>query len=293
MIEQLIEKSRVLIEALPYIQSFKGKKVVVKYGGATMGDGEKGTTILKDIVFMSAVGMHPIIVHGGGGLISYRMNEAGKVPRFIEGLRVTDEETFAIVKDVLVGTINPAIVSEIGKLKGKAVGLSGETGGLIKAVKHPPVTCMEPEGRAIGVDIGYVGAADFIDGERLAGICSDGTIPVIAPIGQGDDGKLYNLNADTVASKVAVAVGAKKLVFLTNVDGIIKDGEILSTINIDEVNHLISENVIAGGMLPKVRAGIDALIGGVRKIHIIHGKIPHTLLLEIFTKKGVGTQITQ
>lgn len=293
MIEKLIEKSRVLIEALPYIQSFKGKKVVVKYGGATMGSKEKDNTILKDIVFMSAVGMQPIIVHGGGGLISFRMKEAGKEPVFVEGLRVTDRETFSIVREVLVDVINPAIVSEIEKLRGKAAGLSGETEGLIRAKKHPPVRSTAPGGSKTSADIGFVGTAEHIDGERLSELCDEGIIPVIAPIGLGDDGALYNLNADTVASKVAVAVGAMKLVFLTDVDGIIKEGEVLSTITLDEVNHLISEGFIAGGMLPKVRAGMEAIEGGVKKTHIIHGKIPHTLLLEIYTTKGIGTEITR
>ena len=293
MIEKLIEKSRVLIEALPYIQSFKGKKVVVKYGGATMGSKEKDNTILRDIVFMSAVGMQPIIVHGGGGLISFRMKDAGKEPRFVEGLRVTDGETFAIVREVLVDVINPAIVGEIEKLQGKAAGLSGEIEGLLRAKKHPPVKSTAPDGSEEMVDIGFVGIAEYIDGAMLSGMCADGVIPVIAPVGRGDDGELYNLNADTVASKVAVAVGAEKLVFLTDVDGIIKEGEILSTITTDEVNHLISEGYIAGGMIPKVRAGMDALAGGVKKTHIIHGNIPHTLLLEIYTTKGIGTEIAQ
>ncbi len=291
MIESLIEKSEVLIEALPYIQAFKGKKVIVKYGGATMAGEEKEDTILKDIVFMSAVGMQPIIVHGGGGLISYLMKEAGKEPRFVEGLRVTDEETFAIVREVLVEVINPAIVSELKKLQARAVGLSGERGGVIRAKKHPPVECSDTEGGTIEVDIGYVGRVKSIDGRRLGRICSAHVIPVIAPIGMGGDGNLYNLNADTVASKVAVAVRAEKLVFLTDVNGIIKKGEVLSTITIDDVDHLISDGVIAGGMLPKVRAGIDALAGGVRKLHIIQGKIPHSLLLEIFTTEGIGTEI--
>lgn len=284
----LIQKASVLIEALPYIKAFFGKTLVVKYGGKAMVDEELKRAVILDIILMHYVGMRPILVHGGGPQIDQAMNRAGLKPKRIGGLRVTDPETMRIVEQVLVGEINQEIVSLINQHGGSAVGLSGKDGGLIKARKASPVKGIEV------VDLGLVGEIVHVNPVILRTLEKDGFIPVVAPTGFSEDGATYNINADLVAGELAAALSAEKLILLTDTDGILdKEGKLLSTLNRGEVEGLIEDGTISEGMLPKVQACLIALNGGVRKTHIINGTIPHALLLEIFTQRGIGTEIVQ
>ncbi len=286
--EHLIEKASVLIEALPYIKAFFGKTVVIKYGGKAMVDEELKRSVILDVILMHYVGMRPILVHGGGPQIGRAMKQAGLTPRFVRGLRVTDEETMRIVEQVLVGEINQEIVSLINHHGGLAVGLSGKDGGLIRAKK----ASMTQDGEE--VDLGLVGEVQSISPAILKVLEREGFIPVVAPTGFGEDGLTYNINADTVAGELAAALSAEKLVLLTDTDGILdKEGRLLSTLNRAEIEQLILDGTLSAGMLPKVQACLTALNGGVRKTHIINGTIPHALLLEIFTTEGIGTEIIQ
>ncbi len=282
----VIEKADILIEALPYIRSFRDKIIVVKYGGSTIGD--EGS-VLVDVVFMETVGMKPVIVHGGGKLISRRMEESGIETKFVNGLRVTDGRTMKIVESTLIGEVNRDIVRTIERLGGKALGISAKERGVLRVRKH-----LEPVGGDV-VDIGYVGDVESVDPEPILEICRSGAIPVVAPVGLGPDGKSYNVNADTAAGHIAAALKAEKLVFLTDVIGVLEDpldeGTLISTVRVSEVDELIERGIISGGMIPKMRACLMAVSSGVRKTHIISGKIRHSLLLEIFTDRGVGTQI--
>lgn len=282
--EKYIEKAAVLIEALPYIQSFKNKVVVIKYGGSTMAEDLSLTSIFQDVILMECVGMHPIIVHGGGNAISKRLQEKHIEPKFVDGLRVTDEATMEVAEEVLM-EVNDSIVKEIQRYGGEAQGLSGKTDELIY-VKKKEI----PQG-----DLGYVGEVTHVSVNKILELCQQDIVPVIAPIGLGEDKHAYNINADIAAGEVAAALRAEKLVYLTNVEGVFKDKDkpesLLSTIHIDEAEHLIAEKVIAGGMIPKIRSGLHSVKSGVAKTHIIDGRIQHSLLLEIFTDKGVGTEI--
>lgn len=282
--KEAIKKAKVLMEALPYIKSFYDKTVVIKYGGSAMIDEKLKKSIIQDIIFMEYVGMHPIVIHGGGAQISELMKKLGKKPKFIKGMRVTDKETAEIVEMVLDGKINSEIVQLINKNGGNAAGLSGKDGNLIRAKKLLGEK---------GEDMGYVGEVESINPGIIDVLGKQDFIPVISPIGAGKDGHTYNMNADLVAGELASALKAHKLVLLTDVKGIYKGKTLLPTLKIKDAKKLIEKGVIGAGMIPKVKACITALKAGVAKTHIIDGRIPHSLLLEIYTDKGIGTEIVR
>ena len=287
MTEKHIERAQILLEALPYIRAFWGKTLVIKYGGAAMETPHLKTSFALDVILLKYVGMHPVIIHGGGPEISAAMKRLGKEPRFVDGMRVTDAETMEIVEMVLVGRINKEIVSLINQNGGRAVGLSGKDGNLLIARKLNLTTSGGKE-----VDIGLVGEIDSVNPQLIHLLVGEGYIPVIAPVGVGLDGQTYNVNADLVAGEVAAALKAEKLIHLTDVQGIEgAGGVLLSTLSRSEAERLIAQGVIEGGMLPKVESALAALKGGVAKTHIIDGRLAHALLLEIFTKEGIGTEI--
>ena len=287
--------AEVLIEALPYIRRFYDRRIVIKYGGAAMEDETLIHSVMEDIVLMKYVGIRPIIVHGGGLRITEWMDKVGKVPEFVQGLRVTDAETVEIAEMVL-GSINKEIVARINQHGGKAIGLSGKDANLILAEKQETQVTDE-DGHQIDIDLGYVGKIIGVNTESITTLDNADYIPVIAPIGVGVDGQTYNINADTMAGEIASAFQAEKLILLTDTRGILRDlsdtASLMSTIHIRKVDQLIDEGFIAGGMLPKVDACTTALMGGVYKTHIIDGRIPHSLLLEIFTEGGIGTEIVR
>ena len=287
--------AEVLIEALPYIRRFYDRRIVIKYGGAAMEDETLIHSVMEDIVLMKYVGIRPIIVHGGGPRITEWMDKVGKVPEFVQGLRVTDAETVEIAEMVL-GSINKEIVARINQHGGKAIGLSGKDANLILAEKQE-TQITDEDGHLIDVDLGYVGKIIGVNTESITTLDNADYIPVIAPIGVGVDGQTYNINADTMAGEIASAFQAEKLILLTDTRGILRDlsdtASLMSTIHIRKVDQLIDEGFIAGGMLPKVDACTTALMGGVYKTHIIDGRIPHSLLLEIFTEGGIGTEIVR
>jgi acetylglutamate kinase len=295
--EKLIEKANILIEALPYIRNFYGKTFVIKYGGAAQindeHDDELKNSFAQDIVLLNFIGIRPVIVHGGGPKISATMKMMGKEPAFIQGQRITDKETMDIVEMVLGGLINKEIVALINSHGGRAVGLSGKDGGLIKA-KKKVVRKKSETGQEELIDIGLVGEVEFISPDILRALERDGFIPVISPIGAGSAGEAYNINADYVASAIAGAVQADKLILLTDVPGIKDSNEnIVSSIDKKGICNMIDKSIVSGGMLPKVQACLQALETGVKKTHIIDGRVPHCLLLEIFTKEGIGTEIVR
>ncbi|RLD11803.1 MAG: acetylglutamate kinase [Chlamydiae bacterium] len=285
-----IEKSNVLIEALPYIQQFKNKIVVIKYGGSTLENDSPEISVLRDVVFMAAVGMKPIIIHGGGKHISRRLEKENIKTEFVNGLRVTSKKAISIVEDVLVNEVNSWLVNKINELGYPATQLSGKTGRMIRVKK---ISGKNEKGE--NVDWGFVGEVQRINPRPIFDVLLEEKIPVIAPLGVDADGYVYNINADTVASEIASSLTAEKLVYLTDVQGIfrnIKDeNSLISTIKVDEIPKLKNEEVISGGMIPKVDACLGALKNHVHKTHIINGKTPHSLLLEIFTDKGIGTEI--
>ena len=284
--------ARVLADALPYIQRFKGKTIVLKYGGAAMVDEALKTGFARDVVLMKLVGMNPVVVHGGGPQIGELLTRIGKESRFVEGMRVTDRETMDVVEMVLGGLVNKEIVNLIAQHGGRAVGLTGKDGNLIRARKLQ-VRRKSPELEAPEIiDIGHVGEVERVDTAVVDMLVRGDFIPVIAPIGIGDDGRSYNINADLVAGKVAAALGAEKLMLLTNTAGVLDaGGELLTNLDIEEVERLIEAGVISGGMLPKVRCALGAVNDGVRTATIIDGRVEHAVLLEIFTTEGVGTMI--
>ena len=289
--EKLIEKANILIEALPYIRTFYGKTFVIKYGGAAQTRDELKKSFAQDVVLLNFIGIRPVIVHGGGPKISETMKKMGKEPAFIQGQRVTDKETMDIVEMVLGGLINKEIISLINSHGGKAVGLSGKDGNLIRA-KKKLLRKASGTGDAETVDIGLVGEVESVDPEILNSLESSGFVPVISPIGVGSAGETFNINADYVASAVAAALKAEKLILLTDVTGISdKKGKVIATVRKKDVGKIIDDETVSGGMIPKVQACTQALDGGVRKTHIIDGRVPHCLLLEIFTKEGIGTEI--
>ena len=289
--EEAIGKSRVLIEALPYIQSFKDKIVVVKFGGSAMVNEDTFHSVLQDMVFMKSIGMKPVIVHGGGPFISSEMEKRGKKPLFINGYRVTDKETLEIAIDVLTNQIGKLIIDQIEEMGAKGVCVWDGDDSPIKARKF----VSKDDGGSGAEDLGYVGELTEIECDSFTNLFEDDQIPIVSPIAKGIDGENYNVNADNVASFVAGALKAEKLVFISNTHGISTDPSdpesFTSTLHEDEVNRLIKSGVISGGMLPKANACISAMRDGVKKAHIIDGHIPHSLLLEIFTDKGIGTQI--
>jgi acetylglutamate kinase len=286
--EAIIKKAEILIEALPYIQKLNGKTVVIKYGGNAMINDELKNSVMEDITLLKYIGMNPVVVHGGGPEINKALEKFDIKSEFINGLRVTDAMTMEIAQMVLVGKTNKEIVSLLNQKGGKAIGLSGIDGNLIECEQYKTVIDNKE------TDLGYVGKITNINSKVLELISKDEYIPVVAPIGIGADGKSYNINADTVAGEIAAALKAEKLMLLTDVEGvkISKDSdEILSALTIQDVKNLIENNVVNGGMIPKVLGCIDALEKGVGRTHIIDGRIPHCILLEIFTYKGIGTMI--
>ena len=280
----------VLIEALPYIKKFHGEKILIKYGGHAMVDEEAKSSTARDTVLLKYVGMKPLIVHGGGPEISRSMEKLGKESKFIKGLRVTDEETMEIIEMVLVGKISTEIVSELIKHDGDAISLSGKDSSLIFAHKTEAKKIDEEL-----VDLGLVGEVDCINTELLDMFLDNDYIPVISPVGIAKDGTSLNLNADTAAGEVASAVGAEKLIILTDVPGVLRDpsdpDSLIQKIRISEVPKLIEDGVISGGMIPKIETCVQAIEGGVKSCHIIDGRKKHSLLLEIFTDEGIGTMI--
>jgi len=288
----LAEKAEILIQALPYIQKFRHKTFVVKYGGSAMIKQELKTSFAQDLILLKLVGINPVIVHGGGPQIGEMMSRLGKESRFIQGLRITDAETMEIVEMVLGGRINKEIVSLINHFGGKAVGLSGKDGQLICATKLELQTSPSPSSTETELDLGMVGSVQRINPEILFTLEKNGFIPVIAPIGRGENNETYNINADEAAGEIAIALRAEKLIMLTDTPGVLTpDGALLSTLTVAETKNLIAREVITGGMLPKVRACLRAIERQVPKTHIIDGRINHALILEIFTEEGIGTQI--
>jgi acetylglutamate kinase len=287
------DRAQVLTEALPYIQRFHGKTIVIKYGGNAMVDEALKADFARDVVLMKAVGMNPVVVHGGGPQIGKVLEQIGKKSEFVQGMRVTDRETMDVVEMVLGGLVNKEIVNLINRHGGKAVGLTGKDGGLIRArkmtlTKQPEDAKLPPE----IIDIGHVGEVQGIDPRVVSLLDSGAFIPVIAPIGMGEDGATYNINADVVAGKLAITLKAEKLILLTNTSGVLdKAGKVLTGLSVKEVNALIADGTISGGMLPKVNYALDAVLSGVKSAHIIDGRVEHAVLLEVFTNEGVGTLI--
>lgn len=279
-----LEKAEILVEALPYIKEFHGKRVVIKYGGAAMGDCMLKEKIMQDIVLMKYVGMHPIIVHGGGPEINIMLKRLNLKSEFVDGLRVTDHDTMEIVEMVLGGKVNKEIVAGINASGGKAIGISGKDGKLIMA------TPTEDSER-----MGFVGTVGQINPEIIETLIENGYIPVIAPIGMDEERNSYNINADLVAAAIAVAMKADKLVLLTDVPGLLRNPKdpdtLISVLKTSEVVKYIEQGVISGGMTPKVQCCVEAVTGGVGRTHIVDGRVPHSILLEVFTRQGVGTMV--
>ena len=287
------DRARILTEALPYIQRFQGKTIVIKYGGNAMVDEPLKQSFARDVVLMKIVGMNPVVVHGGGPQIGKHLEKIGKKSEFIQGMRVTDRETMDVVEMVLGGLVNKEIVNLINQHGGKAVGLSGKDGGFIRAKKMLLKKSQENEKLPPEIiDIGHVGDVERIDPALVSMLDSGDFIPVIAPIGVGEDGQTYNINADVVAGKLAMTLKAEKLVLLTNTTGVLdKEGNLMTGLTAKHVSDLIADGTISGGMLPKVNYALNAVANGVGSCHIIDGRVPHALLLEIFTDQGVGTLI--
>ena len=287
--KDIIEKADVLIEALPYIQEFRSEIIVVKFGGSAMEDEAAMDSVLEDVAFMECVGMRPVIVHGGGKAISRSMTEHGIEAKFVSGLRVTCEKTIEVVKQVIKGQVNPQIVKKLKQAGARAEGVHGEdVFGVTRKSGADPQT-----GKPL--DWGFVGVPGEVNTAPVLALCEQDVIPVVTPLGMGEDGRLHNVNADTAAAAMAKALQARKLAFLSDVPGLLKDPSdettLIPTLAASEVNALIDGGVIEGGMLPKLQGGLEALRAGVRKVHMIDGRMPHSLLLEIFTDEGVGTQI--
>lgn len=287
--DEVIAKAKVLLEALPYIQQFKDSIFVVKYGGSFMDDPdpEVRNRVAEDIVFLAAVGIHVVVVHGGGKAISAAMENAGIKPVFINGLRFTDKETVSIVEETLNKSVNLDICELIQAKSGKPLGMSGQT--LFSCEKLE----QDPEGNPI--DLGFVGQVQFVKSRLIKRAISQGYTPIISPVGSDDDGNLYNINADVAAAHVACNLRARRLVYMTDVPGLLRNPEdhnsIISTLRAGEVDTLKEEGIIGKGMLPKVDSAIKALREGVHRVHFVHGRLPHSILLEIFTDQGVGTEI--
>lgn len=285
--QDALRRAEILMEALPYIREFRGKTVVIKYGGAAMEQADLKEGFALDVILLRLVGISPLIVHGGGPQIGAMMKRLGKEARFVGGMRVTDAETVEIVEMVLVGKINKEIVGLINHHGGRAVGLSGKDADLLRARRRPHRL---PSGEE--VDIGLVGEVETVNPEPIRLLEEHGFVPVIAPVGVGHGGETYNINADLVAGEVAAALGAEKLIHLTDVQGILDGrGRLISTLAGKDAERLMQEGVIDGGMLPKVESSLRALRGGTAKAHIIDGRQPHAILLELFTREGIGTEI--
>jgi acetylglutamate kinase len=283
------EKAEILAQALPYIRKFHGKTIVVKYGGNAMTDPELQADFAEDIVLLKLVGMNPVVVHGGGPQIEQALNRLGKKGEFIQGMRVTDAETMEVVEWVLAGEVQQDIVGFIHKAGGKAVGLTGRDGGLIRARKLKMLDNRDPSKEH---DVGQVGDIVEIDPGVVRALLEDNFIPVVSPIGFGDENESYNINADVVASKLATVLRAEKLVLLTNTPGVLdKSGQLLTDLSAREIDALFADGTISGGMLPKISGALDAARSGVNSVHIIDGRVPHSMLLEILTEQAYGTMI--
>jgi acetylglutamate kinase len=283
-------KAEILAEALPYIRRFHGRTIVIKYGGNAMTDENLKKSFAHDVVLLKLVGMNPVVVHGGGPQIEQLLAKVGKKGEFIQGMRVTDEETMSIVEMVLAGQVNKEIVELINTAGGKAVGLTGQDGGLIRARK---MLLADKDRPGEQIDIGQVGEIASLDPSVIQTLTANGFIPVIAPIGSGDSGETYNINADLVAGKVAEVLRAEKLVLLTNTPGVLdKAGKLLTGLTAKRIDELFADGTISGGMLPKISSALDAARGGVNSVHIVDGRVDHCLLLEIMTDSGVGTMIS-
>ena len=292
--KKIIQKAEILLESLPYIKEFFEKTIVIKYGGSAMVSEELKENFALDVVMMKYIGINPVIVHGGGPQIGKTLEAFGIQSRFIDGQRVTSEEMIDIVEMVLGGKVNQEIVSLINRHGGNAVGITGKDGDLIRAKKYRKVKKCPETNRPEIIDLGLVGDIQEINPRILETLDRDGFIPVIAPIGRGEKGETLNINADFVASKIAASLKAEKLVLMTDTPGVLgKNSKLISELTKKEVQRLIKSKVIQGGMLPKVQCCLDALNSGVHKTHIIDGRIKHSVLLEIFTKEGVGTQIIE
>jgi acetylglutamate kinase len=282
-------KAEILSEALPYIRRFHGKTIVIKYGGNAMTDERLKRSFAHDVVMLKLVGLNPVVVHGGGPQIEQALTRMGKKGEFVQGMRVTDEETMTIVEMVLAGQVNKEIVELINHAGGKAVGLTGQDGNLIRAGKLLLASKDRP-GEMI--DIGMVGQIESMDPSIIQTLTQSGFVPVIAPIGSGEEGETYNINADVVAGKVAEILRAEKLVLLTNIAGVLdKSGKLLTGLTSREIDDLFADGTISGGMLPKISSALEAAKAGVNAVHIIDGRVDHCLLLEILTAQGVGTMI--
>lgn len=291
--EDYIGKAEVLMEALPYIRRFYGKTFVVKFGGKAMVDNQLKASFAQDIVLLKYVGINPVVVHGGGPQIDKTLERMGIVSRYMQGMRVTDPETLDIVEMVLVGKVNKEIVGLINRQGGMAVGLSGKDGNLVLARKMNVSVASDGEAHEI-IDLGMVGEIIEINPTVINSLGENKFIPVIAPVGVGEQGETYNINADLVAGHIAESLGAEKLILLTDVEGVKnKKGDLLSALKIRQACGLIEDGVVAAGMIPKVRCCIEALEGGVGKTHIIDGRVKHAVLLEIFTEEGVGTEVVR
>ena len=282
--QEYLKKAEVLIEALPYIQRFNRKIIVVKYGGSAMIDETLKKRVIEDVTLLKLVGFKPIIVHGGGKEISRWMEKTGKQPMFVNGLRVTDEETMEVAEMVL-GKVNKGLVQLVESLGVRAIGLSGKDGGLLRAQKK----------FSDGKDIGFVGEVTSVDANVLLDLLEKDFLPIIFPVGYDDEFATYNINADDAACAIAEAVHAEKLAFLSDIEGVYKDKDdpssLISELHVDEAQKLIDDGYVGGGMIPKLKNCIDAIEEGVNRVHILDGRIPHSLLLEIFTNKGIGTAI--
>jgi len=282
-------KAAVLAEALPYIRRFHGKTVVIKYGGNAMTEDNLKQSFARDIILLRLVGILPVVVHGGGPQIESLLSKVGKKGEFIQGMRVTDTETMDIVEMVLAGQVNKEIVELINHAGGKAVGLTGQDGGLIRARKM--MVKADPGSQEV-LDLGHVGEIESVDPEIIHSLLASGFVPVIAPIGSGREGETYNINADLVAGKIAEILKAEKLILMTNTPGVLdKDGHLLTGLSAREIDALFADGTISGGMLPKISSALEAARSGVHSVHIVDGRVPHCLLLEILTNEGVGTMI--
>lgn len=283
----------ILIEALPYIRRFSGMTIVIKYGGHAMVDEQLKEDFARDVTLMKFIGLNPVVVHGGGPQINSVLERMGMHPKFVRGMRLTDEPTMDVVEMVLGGKVNKSIVAQINQQGGKAVGLSGKDGGLILATKlhivHQENENTPPE----IIDPGLVGQVENINPSIINTLTQQGFIPIIAPVGAGACGETYNINADLVASRIAMALSAGRLIFLTDVDGVLDgSGELISSIAAQDIHKMVATKTVSGGMIPKIECALEALNNGVEKVHIINGKKRHALLLELFTDKGIGTEVT-
>lgn len=289
------EKAAILVEALPYIKNFSGKTVVIKYGGHAMTEESLKKAVLTDLVLMKYVGINPVVVHGGGPEINSMLKRLNISSQFINGLRVTDRATMEIVEMILAGKINKELVALLNTLGGRAVGLCGKDAGLFLA-RRKTAFAGNPGETKNAVDIGFVGEIERVDPELVITLLKENYIPVIAPVAAGADGESYNINADHAAGELAAALKAEKLVLLTDVEGVLKNmadkDSLLSVIKVKEVSQLISEGTINGGMIPKVECCVSAINGGVKTTHILDGRLSHSILLEVFTDKGIGTMVT-